>query len=125
MSDFLTPEQFQKLYLSYGAHGKQPPEPHQTGQFWLSLYYFLNSPPEPYKVVATTVITHPSEWCKIPSTWRHKTELDQNKRAKVVRALRITENGLAWDIECKDSWLQSFKIDSEKFRRDYEAMGAP
>lgn len=57
MSDYLTPEQFQKLFLSYGAHGKQPQEPQQTGKLGLSLYYFINSPPEPYKVVAMTART--------------------------------------------------------------------
>jgi len=121
MSNSLTKEQFQKLFLSYGAHGKQPQEPHQTGKFWSSLYHFLNSPPKPWKVV-TTMMVHPSEWCKVPSTWRHKTKLDHNKRAWTVRALRITENGLGWDIECKDTWLQTFKVDSQEFLRDYEVI---
>lgn len=68
-------------------------------------------------VTCPDCIRHPSDWCKIPSSWRHR------ESNLMVRALAIVESGAGWNIRIKDEWMQQSEVEAETFRRDYIYLG--
>jgi len=59
-------------------------------------------------------VVHPSEWCRIPSLWRHRGT------GKYARALHIGDRGEGWFIRIKDETLKTREVDAVDFRKDYD-----
>lgn len=67
-------------------------------------------------------IRHPSEWCKIPSTWQAIMQPSRDGSRSYVRALKIVEKESGWNIQVKNDFLEEFLLDSEEFRKNYRLL---